>query len=178
LKSVLPFTGEGLLQSDIDASSKTDPEGVVSFKDLVSAPVFIVVRLQGHVPKREPFQLVSRGEVVEHTITLLSARRVTVHVAEVESREAVRGLRFCVRRATGFTRLVGYFTTDDRGEFIVDAPFDEELTVIDEPNERCAVVSSYKFSGRERGLNSSFVSPAIFSALCGEKMVTRLQMSS
>lgn len=142
-------TGEGLLQSDIDASSKTDPEGVVSFKDLVSAPVFIVVRLQGHVPKREPFQLVSRGEVVEHTITLLSARRVTVHVAEVESREAVRGLRFCVRRATGFTRLVGYFTTDDRGEFIVDAPFDEELTVINEPNERCAVVSSYKFSGRE-----------------------------
>lgn len=140
------FTGGGVEDEDLQAAAQTDSNGLAKFANLYSMPVTLAVQRKGYVSKRERIALSTGGDPIEHTIVLDAARVVEVHVVNVDSGGPATGLSIGVMRSRGFIRHLGFFMTDERGEFRVDVPSDEELTFFDDTNAPCTFVSKSKHS--------------------------------
>jgi hypothetical protein len=52
-------------------------------------------------------------------------------------------------RSRGFLRHLGFFVTDENGDFKVDAPLDEELTIFPDTTSNCTIVSHTKHSSNK-----------------------------
>jgi hypothetical protein len=145
----LSSSGIGVDDSDVQATARTNSDGLASFKNVRPVPITVAVRCQGYVSIRELVMMSSRGEPVEHVIILTAARSLIVHLIDEDSGLAVAGLRVRVMRSKGSGRIIGIFTSDERGDFVVDAPPDEEISFDELVYENFTILSKRKASSQE-----------------------------